>query len=80
MEIIYTKLFIERKHIDMDKSKQFIKNREKYSTFLYNGYSISEDEYAIYLNYDFEIPALTKFNPKIKINKKKKNTRENPKE
>ena len=54
----------------MDKSLQFKQNREKYKKFYYNNYSISEDTETIYIEYDFEIPNLTKFNPKLKIKKK----------
>ena len=48
----------------MDKSLEFKKFREEYKEFYYNKYSIREDEDAIYLEYEFEIPNLTKFNPK----------------
>ena len=54
----------------MDKSVQFIQNREKYKTFYYNSYSVTEDQQSIYIEYEFEIPELTKFNPSIKIMKK----------
>lgn len=55
----------------MDKSLQFIEYRKKYKEFHYNSYSIKEDEKAIYIEYEFEIPELTKFRPKLKIKKKK---------
>ena len=54
----------------MDKSSDFIKFREVYKEFYYNKYSIKEDNEAIYLEYEFEIPNLTKFNPTIKVLKK----------
>lgn len=54
----------------MDKSLQFKEYRKKYIEFYYNSYKITEDEKAIYLEYEFEIPELTKFNPKLKIMKK----------
>lgn len=54
----------------MDKSLQFKQNRERYKNFYYNSYNVKEDEQAIYIEYDFEIPELTKFNPKLKIMKK----------
>ena len=54
----------------MDKSLEFKKFREEYKEFYFNNYSIREDEAAIYLEYEFEIPNLTKFNPTTKILKK----------
>lgn len=54
----------------MNKSKEFIKFREKHSEFFYNTYSISEDNEFIYLKYEFEIPNLTKFYPELKILKR----------
>ena len=57
----------------MDNSTKFQENREKYKEFYYNSYSLSEDKEAIYLSYNFEIPGLTKFEPKIKILKKQIN-------
>ncbi len=54
----------------MDKSQQFNEYREKYKEFYYNSYSINEDDAAIYLEYEFEIPGLTKFTPKLSILKK----------
>lgn len=54
----------------MDKSQQFKDYREIYKEFYYNNYSIKEDKDAIYIEYEFEIPNLTKFNPKLKILKK----------
>ena len=57
----------------MDKSLQFKEYREKYKEFHFNSYSIKEDNTAIYLEYEFQIPGLTTFNPKLKILKKKLN-------
>lgn len=54
----------------MDKSQQFNEYREKYKEFYYNSYSINEDDEAIYLEYEFEIPGLTKFTTKLSILKK----------
>ena len=54
----------------MDNSLKFIEFREKYKEFHYNSYITTEDNDAIYLEYEFEIPELIKFNPKIKILKK----------
>ena len=44
--------------------------RKEYSKFIYNDYKISEDEEKIYVEYDFEIEGLSKFNPRIEILKK----------
>ena len=54
----------------MDKSLQFKKYREEYKNFYYNSYNVKEDEKKIYIEYDFEIPNLAKFNPKMEIDKK----------
>ena len=54
----------------MDKSLEFKQFRKEYKEFYYNSYSIKEDEEAIYIEFEFEIPNLTKFNPKLKILKK----------
>ena len=54
----------------MDKTKQFKQYREMYKEFYYNSYLIKQDEEAIHIEYEFEIPGLTKFNPKLKILKK----------
>lgn len=66
----YNKAEIKRKRKSMDKSKEFKKYRETYQEFWYNNYSISEDDKAVYLEYEFEIPNLTKFHPKLQIEKK----------
>lgn len=57
----------------MDKTLEFKEYREKYKEFWYNSYSSYEDEQSIYLEYEFEIPGLTKFNPKLRIDKKQLN-------
>ena len=57
----------------MDKSIEFNEYREKYKEFYYNSYEIREDDEAIYLEYDFEILNLKKFNPKLRILKKDMN-------
>ena len=54
----------------MDNSLKFQEYRNKYKEFCFNNYSVKEDSQAIYLQYEFEIPNLTKFNPQIKILKK----------
>lgn len=54
----------------MDKSNEFVKFRDEYKVFYYNSYSLTEDDEAIYLEFDFEIPGLSKFNPKHRILKK----------
>lgn len=57
----------------MDKSGEFKKYREKYNEFWYNSYSVKEDDEAIYIEYEFEIPKLVIFHPKLKILKKQMN-------
>ncbi len=54
----------------IDNSLRYTELREKYKEFYYNDYSIKEDEDALYLEFEFEVPGLTKFNPKTKILKK----------
>ena len=54
----------------MDKSQEYINFRNKYSEFYYNSYKINEDQEAVYIEFEFEIPGLTKFSPKTKILKK----------
>lgn len=51
----------------LEKFKQY---RRDYKEFYYNSYKIEEDEGSIYLEFEFEIPELAKFNPKIRIFKK----------
>lgn len=54
----------------MNKSLEFKKYRQLYTEFKYNSYLASEDEKTINIEYEFEIPKLTKFHPKLKIDKK----------
>ena len=54
----------------MDNSLKFIELKDKYKEFHFNKYLIKEDNEAIYLEYEFEIPNLTKFNPTVRILKK----------
>ena len=54
----------------MDNSLKFEQYRKEYKGFIYNSYSLTEDEDAIYMEYDFEIPGLTNFSPKLRIAKK----------
>lgn len=54
----------------MNKSIEFENYRKKYKEFYYNSYEIMQDETYIYLNFEFEIPGLTKFKPQTKIKKK----------
>lgn len=57
--------------LNMDNSLKFEQYRKEYKEFIYNSYSLTEDEEAIYLQYDFQIPKLTSFSPKLRILKKK---------
>ena len=57
----------------MDKSLEFKEYRNKYKEFYFNSYFITENEKEINIEYEFEIPGLIKFNPKLKILKKKMN-------
>ena len=54
----------------MDNFMKFKQYREQYEEFYYNSYSISEDKEAINIEFEFEIPKLTKFHPKHRILKK----------
>ena len=54
----------------MDNSLKFEQFRKQYKEFYYNSYSLKEDEEAIYLEFEFEIPNLVVFHPKTKILKK----------
>lgn len=47
--------------------------RQKYPNFFYNSYKIEEDSEKIYVEYEFEIENLSKFNPRIEILKKQFN-------
>ena len=44
--------------------------REKYPKFLYNNYSIFEENNKICIEFEFEIEGLTTFNPRLEILKK----------
>lgn len=48
----------------------FLDLRENYPNFFYNFYKIYEDEKKVYIEYEFEIENLSKFNPRIEILKK----------
>ena len=54
----------------MDNSSRFLELRDTYKEFYFNEYTIHEDDDGIYLEFDFEIPGLTKFNPRYKILRK----------
>ena len=54
----------------IDNSIQFKEYREKYKEFHYISYSIKEDDEAFYIEFEFEIPGLIRFNPKTRILKK----------
>ena len=54
----------------MNKSLDFMNFRDQYKEFYYNSFQINEDDEAIYMEFEFEIPGLTKFNPTTKILKK----------
>ncbi|MEG1550662.1 MAG: hypothetical protein RR355_00150 [Oscillospiraceae bacterium] len=45
----------------------FLKFRNDYKTFNYNGYHLSKDDDFIYISYDFEIEKLCEFHPTTKI-------------
>ena len=51
----------------VQKYKSF---REKYKTFIYNGYTVTEDDNKIDIVYDFEVPGLSKFAPTWSFPKK----------
>ena len=53
----------------MDNYNKFLELRKKYDTFIYDKYEIIETINSYEIIYYFEIPNLTKFNPKIIINK-----------
>lgn len=54
----------------MDKSLKFKQYREEYKEFHFNSYSVSDDSQAIYIQFEFEIVGLSKFNPNLRILKK----------
>ena len=43
--------------------------RDKYKVFIYKNYDITEDDKVIEIKYEFEIPHLKTFSPKIEIKK-----------
>ncbi len=49
---------------------KFLKFRLMYKEFIYHSYEIKENEKDIELKYEFEIPGLARFEPKITIQKK----------
>ena len=57
----------------MNNENKFLEYRKKYQEFIYNSYSIREDDDSIYIEFDFEVPGLTKFNPRIQMIKKSLN-------
>lgn len=54
----------------MDNNTRVNELRNKYTEFRYQSYTIDEDDSNIYLQYNFEITNLCKFNPTIIIKKK----------
>lgn len=54
----------------IDNSLKFIELREKYKEFIFEDYSLREDNDYIYLEFKFTIPNLKTFTPNIKIKKK----------
>ena len=54
----------------MDNSLKYIELRNKFKEFYYNNYNLREDEEAIYIEFEFEIPNLAIFKPVTKILKK----------
>ena len=49
---------------------KFNEYRKLYPNFIYNGFDIKYIEDIMEIVYDFEIPNLSRFNPKLRINKK----------
>ena len=54
----------------MDNSLKYIEFRNKYKEFYYNSFNLREDNEAIYIEFEFEIPNLAIFKPTTKILKK----------
>ena len=54
----------------MDNSLKYIEFRNKYKEFYYNNFNLREDNEAIYIEFEFEIPNLAIFKPTTKILKK----------
>ena len=57
----------------MDNSLKYTELRNKYKEFYYNSYNLKEDNEAIYIEFEFEIPNLAVFKPITKILKKQMN-------
>lgn len=51
-------------------NEKFLEYRKKYPTFIYDSYDIEELSDVIKITFHFEIPNLSKFDPKIEIPKK----------
>jgi hypothetical protein len=50
-------------------NNHFIKLREKYPQFIYSGYSVTDSDKALILDFHFVIPGLTEFTPHWEIDK-----------
>ena len=50
--------------------EKFESLRKEYAKFIYRDYKITEQQDKIVIEYNFEIPNLTSFNPKIEIEKR----------
>ena len=50
--------------------EKFLEFREKYPVFNYEGYNIEDDGEFLHITYDFQIPGLCSFSPKLDISKK----------
>ena len=57
----------------LDNFDKFNEFREKYSTFIYDGFSVENNEEEIVLKYKFIIENLTTFEPEVKIIKRNLN-------
>ena len=53
----------------VDKSLKFEEFRNTFRSFSYDAYHLEDDGKNIIITYDFEIEKLSKFNPKIIIEK-----------
>ncbi|MEG2348610.1 MAG: hypothetical protein RSB67_03055 [Clostridia bacterium] len=54
----------------MKNNEKYLELREKYNTFIYHSYKLSQDSQKITIEYNFEIVDLATFNPKLVIYKK----------
>ena len=54
----------------IDNSKKYKELREQYPNFIYDSYTIDEDDENIYIRFKFEIEGLTTFTPTLTIKKK----------